>query len=168
MNEEPAISDAERIQEELVAFLDDELDEETSERVVERLKIDPAYQQQLNKLQAAWDLLDELPRMQVSESFTQSTIEMVALTAQTEAVKAEENFYRKRNWQAIALGIGALGLGFAGYMVISRQLDEPNRKLVQDLPVIENIDLYRVADNVDFLRSLDEASLFTEEPSDVP
>jgi anti-sigma factor RsiW len=168
MSDEPLTTDADRIQEELVAFLDDELDEQASERVVERLKVDPAYQQQLNKLQAAWDLLDELPRMPVSESFTQSTVEMVALTAQTEALKAQETYDRKRYYQAIAIGVGALALGIGGYLVISRQLDEPNRKLVQDLPVIENVDLYRVADNVDFLRSLEEASLFTEEPTDVP
>jgi hypothetical protein len=93
---------------------------------------------------------------------------MVALTAQTEALKAQQTFDRKRYWQMIALGIGAVALGIGGYVAISRQLDEPNRKLVQDLPVIENVDLYRVADNVDFLRSLEEASLFTEEPTDVP
>ena len=36
---------------------------------------------------AAWDLLDRLPRTTVNDSFTKTTIELVALSAEAEAVK---------------------------------------------------------------------------------
>jgi hypothetical protein len=44
-----------------------------------------------------------------------------------------------------------------------QRLDRPNRQLAEDLPIIENVELYRVADSIDFLRELDSASLFNEE-----
>jgi anti-sigma factor RsiW len=173
MQEDPVLKDSvltdeDRIQEELVAFLDGELDSESQDQVEHRLRTDRAYRQKLKELQAAWDLLDELPRVEATESFTQTTVKMVALTGEAEALTVERQLLRRR-WGSVATLAGAvlaaLGLGYA---VMLQRLDEPNQRLVQDLPVIENMDLYRIADSVDFLRSLDDASLFDEEQNDVP
>jgi hypothetical protein len=42
----------------------------------------------------------------------------------------------------------------------------PNRQLVRDLPVIENMEYYRHADSLEFLRRLESESLFDEDISD--
>jgi anti-sigma factor RsiW len=167
MNDE-TMTEADRIQEELVAYLDGELDAEASDRVEQRLAVDPAYRQALKELQSAWDLLDELPRAPVTETFTQTTVEMVALTAEAETLTAAAQLERRRWWLGLVLAAGILAVAGMSYAVMSQQLDEPNQKLVQDLPVIENVDLYKVADSVEFLRALDEASLFEEEQTGVP
>ena len=39
---------------------------------------------------------------------------------------------------------------------------------MRDLPVIENMDLYEVADSVEFLRQLEKTGLFAEEADDEP
>ena len=52
---------------------------------------------------------------------------------------------------------------FAGYSVTSRYGDRGNRQLLQDLPVIQNLDEYRYAETVEFLRALDREDLFAEE-----
>ena len=44
----------------------------------------------------------------------------------------------------------------------------PNEKLLRDLPVIEDMELYRQAGDVDFLRKLHDEGLFPEESSDAP
>lgn len=173
MNNNPLTTDApqsedDRIQEELVAYLDGELDAEAGDRIVERLRTDPAYRAKLNELQSAWDLLDQLPRAHVTDNFTQSTIEMVALSAAADVQQAKAAGQRK-HWlgrAAIALCL-VLAVGI-GYALMARRLDRPNQQLVQDLPVIENVDLYRVADDIEFLRSLDESGLFDEDQSHVP
>ncbi len=172
MNEELLTDDArsedDPIQEELVAYLDGELDAEAGDRVERRLANDPAYRQKLRELQSAWDFLDELPRAHVTDTFTQSTVEMVALSAQAEIVQAKTIQQRQKLISRGALAAGVLIAALAGYGLIAGRMDRPNQRLVRDLPVIENVDLYRVADNVEFLRELDREGLFDEEPDDAP
>jgi anti-sigma factor RsiW len=60
--------------EELVAYLDGELDAAARQSVEERLARDAEYRSHLQSLQQAWDLLDELPRSSASESFTRTTV----------------------------------------------------------------------------------------------
>lgn len=165
MNEEPILTEADRIQEELVAYLDGELDAAESDRIERRLADDPAYRQKLTELQAAWDLLDQLPRAPVTETFTQTTVEMVAVTAEAEALQAEKSLDRRRIAGWIALAACTLVAGLAGYVVMAQRLDSPNQRLVEDLPIIEHVELYRVAESVDFLRELEQADLFSEEQS---
>ena len=76
--------------EKLVAYLDGELDAESSQQVERRLAEDPGYRHELKQMQRAWDLLDELPRAEVSETFTQTTVEMVALSAEHELKECQE------------------------------------------------------------------------------
>lgn len=165
MNEDHVLTEADRIQEELVAYLDGELDAAESDRVERRLAEDPAYRQILKQLQRAWDLLDELPRAPVTESFTQTTVEMVAMTAEAETIGAEQKLGRGRAFWMAAIALSVLAAGLVGYTVMWQRLDRPNRQLAEDLPIIENVELYRVADSIDFLRELDSASLFNEEQS---
>ena len=73
------------IDDELTAYLDGELDAASVRRVEERLARDTAYRGQLQKLERTWDLLDRLPRADVGEKFTKSTLEMVAVAAAKEA-----------------------------------------------------------------------------------
>ena len=77
--------------EQLVSYLDGELEGGAVRRVEEALAADPHVRQELWQLDRAWQLLDELPRMQVDESFTRSTVEMIAVQAEQElaAVQAE-------------------------------------------------------------------------------
>ncbi|MCH5374856.1 MAG: hypothetical protein JJ992_12850 [Planctomycetes bacterium] len=77
------------IVEELVAYLDGELDTDSNRQIERRLSRDLTLRHQLRQLQQSWDLLDHLPRADVDESFTQSTVAMVALRAADEKREAE-------------------------------------------------------------------------------
>jgi anti-sigma factor RsiW len=152
--------------EQLVAYLDGELDAESTRQVERRLAEDVDYRRELKHLQRAWDLLDDLPRAEASETFTQTTVEMVALSAAADLETAQGDERRQHRWRW-AIGVsGTLVAGLAGYLLISSYLSRPNSQLVRDLPVIENVDVYRVADSVEFLRQLDQAGLFNEEVDD--
>ena len=61
------------------------------------------------------------------------------------------------------LSIGALAIG---YFVVASVVEEPNRQLVKDLSVIENLDAYRAVEDIDFLRALEREGLFTGELAD--
>ncbi len=150
----------------LVAYLDGELDAESSLRVERRLAEDPEFRLELQQLQHAWDMLDELPKAEVNESFTQTTVEMVVLSAEQELQVDQQHVVRKsrRTW---AIGSGGLVLTAAvSYWLVSAYLARPNEQLVRDLPVIEDIELLRVADSMEFVQQLDQSGLFDEEVDD--
>jgi len=60
------------LEELLVAYLDRELDDEQSGRVEALLAADPRARQTLKRLEQTWDLLDELDRSDVDETFTRT------------------------------------------------------------------------------------------------
>ena len=82
------------IHEEIVAYLDGELDEDVSQRVEQRLAKDPNYRRRLQQMERAWDCLDALPQAEVDESFTHSTVAMVTLTAEKELSLSATNHSR--------------------------------------------------------------------------
>jgi hypothetical protein len=151
---------------ELSAYLDGELDAESVRRVEERLARDPAYRAELKKLERAWDLLDRLPRASVGESFTRSTIEMVALSASQEAQAVLTELPRRQR-RARLIGAASLGAALvAGFLIGASIWPDPNEGLLEDLPVLENLDLYYQADEIEFLRLLEKEGLFQEPDSD--
>lgn len=147
-------------EEELVAYLDGELDDEACQRVEQRLADDPAYRQELQRLQRAWDCLDRLPETAVDETFIRDTVEMVTLAASQEVEEAKRVFPVRQRAHAV-LTAGALLLSLlAGFALVAVAWPDPNDELVRNLPVLEHLEPYRNIDNVEFLRSLAATGLF--------
>jgi hypothetical protein len=142
------------VDEDLVAYLDGELDDEGIHRVEARLAADAAYRQELARLQSAWDCLDVLPETNIDPTFTRSTIEMVALAAEEELAAARTalpRMQRRRRLGTAALMLAGLVLGFVMVTVL---WPSPTRQLARDLPVLENLDLYLPIDNLAYLQDL--------------
>lgn len=151
------------LHEQLVAYLDGELDAESSLDVERRLAEDASFRRELQQLQGVWDALDELPRAEVDESFTQTTVEMVVLSTEQEIEQQQQTAQRKSRTWWLAAGGALLVTALATFWLVSFLLERPNERLLRDLPVIEDIELYRVADSVEYLRLLEESELFKEE-----
>ncbi len=149
----------ETLQEELTAYLDGELESEHRCRVEERLARDPEFRVELQRMQRAWDLLDGLPRSTVDHSFTRTTIEMVTLAAVAEARTQSLEIPRRRRRQAILAALAIAGAALSGFAIGVTLWPNKNRQLLQDLPVIENFELYRHAESIDFLRKLEASKL---------
>src|SRR3954470_9872953 len=60
--------------EELVAYLDGELDPKANEAMATKLSLDSKLRAEADALQRAWDILDVLPRPQPSAAFTTRTV----------------------------------------------------------------------------------------------
>ena len=61
---------------------------------------------------------------------------------------------------------GVLAALAVGFVIGTRVWPDPNQELLHDLPVLQNFELYYQADNIDFLRMLDEDDLFAEGDAD--
>lgn len=154
------------LQQELTAYLDGELDAQAVKQIEERLGRDPDYQAELQRLERAWDLLDRLPRASVNETFTKTTMEMVAVAASEDAAAAQLDLPRRHRRQQMMGGLGLVAAGLVGFVVGHWWWPNPNDQLIRDLPLLKNFDLYYQADNIDFLRLLDNEGLFAEGDND--
>lgn len=166
---DPSANAEASLEEQLVAYLDGELDAEASRRVEELLAADGNVRQTLQSLDRTWELLDELATAQVADRFTQSTLEMVTAAAveDTERARTEASGGRRR--RCTILGGTLIAAGLAGFLAVWNLMPDPNRQLVDDLPVLEHLDQYRQIENVEFLRMLRDQGLFVreeEEPGD--
>lgn len=165
MSEQPTAMPPEMADEELVAYLDGELGADHVEQVEQRLATDSEYRRRLKHLQRVWDLLDDLPRAEASDTFTQSTVSLVALRA------VEPPGFWRRHRAALLTLLGSLAVVLAaslGFAAAYAWYDAPNRKLLRDLPLIENWDAYHAAGSIEFLRALEREKLFEEDPVDAP
>jgi anti-sigma factor RsiW len=162
-SENSSVAEASTIDEELVAYLDGELDAENEARVVRRLAEDAGYRARLVQLQRAWDMLDTLQRSEADDELVHSTVAMVAVQAAEEAKTQKVRIVRRRTmaWLAVVMLVAVSAA--TAYAVIQQRLSRPNRELVRDLPVIERVDEYRNIGNVEFLKQLQRENLFAAE-----
>jgi len=162
---DPADEDA-QLREELVAYLDGELDAEQSRRVEERAAAEPNARQMLQELDRTWHMLDELDSPATSEDFTCTTLEMVALAAADDVEKAKAQQPRRRRRAALWAAAGLFGAAAAGFLIVASLVPDPNTQLLRDLPILENYEQYHEIDSIEFLRALNNEKLFPKDADD--
>ncbi|HUT90100.1 MAG TPA: hypothetical protein VMY37_11425 [Thermoguttaceae bacterium] len=156
------------LEEQLVAYLDGELDDRSNRRIEELLATDSEARDTLERLEGTWDLLDNLDRAHVDEVFTKSTLEMVAVAASEDVEQEKSEAPRRRRRWSLAVSAGMLGACAAGFLAVWLFRAKPNDQLLEDLPVLERLDQYRQIDDVEFLELLlrSQEELFPEEVGD--
>ena len=155
------------LDEQLVAYLDGELDAESRRRVEELLGSDAQLRRRLQQMERTWDLLDDLDSAAPANRFTQTTLEMVAVAAHQDVEQSLAEAPRRRRRWWLVTGLALLAALAAGFFTVVRLTPDPNRQLVENLPMLENLDEYRQIDEVEFLRLLRAAGLFLS-PGETP
>lgn len=162
-------ADSAMLDEQLVAYLDGELDEQGSRLVEEMISANPRLRRRMDRLGKAWELLDQLEPAQVGDTFTQTTLEIVAVAAEEDAeqLHAETPRLRRRQW--LRAGGSLVAAAAAGFLAVALLWPDPDGQWLRDLPVLENLDEYRQIDNIEFLRMLCDEGMFTvREDADEP
>jgi len=149
--------------EELVAYLDGELDDESTRRVENRLRSDETARKELQRLERAWNMLDSLPRCDADESFTKSTVEMLAVEAEGELNEQVSKRAKRAVWLRGLIALSLMLAGFIGVLLVDRFWPDPNDALLRDLPVVRNLDQYEQVEYIEFLRQLQVDGLFKKD-----
>ncbi len=153
----------ERFDEQLVAYLDGELDSRGSREVEELLASNPDVRRRLQDLERSWEMLGELDATPVKENFARTTLEMVAVEAEKDLAAEEAVAPKKRRYAIAWAGVVAATLCVVGFFVGSTFMPSQNSKLLRDLSVIEKVDQYRQVGDVEFLRMLHKEALFQKD-----
>jgi anti-sigma factor RsiW len=165
-SEPNSAADAEAIgREDLVAYLDGELDADAARRIEERLRTDETLRDELHRLDRAWNVLSTLPHAEADASLTKSTVEILALETEDDFGRGATRRRRQRlaAWATAAAMLFAAGL--MGTLLAGAAWPDPDAPLLRDLPVVEQLDAYQQAGSVEFLQSLRERGLFVQDTS---
>ncbi len=165
MSQRSAQPDPEILGEELTAYLDGELDAETSRRIEELLATDASVRARLQKMERSWDLLDELERPELDAAFARSTLEMVTVAVEDDVAQAREEAPRRRRVQWLLGAAALVCLALAGFTLVLALRPDPNLRAVQEMPVLDRLEPYLQIEDLEWLRLLHEADVFGEEDS---
>src|SRR5689334_17301159 len=106
--QDPTAPEMETVEEELVAYLDEELEPEHRARVEQRLADDVRYRDKLRHLQQSWDMLDMLARSEPNEAFARTTVAMIALKAKDAVAQQKQSTDRFGFFFRVAVAVGTL------------------------------------------------------------
>jgi anti-sigma factor RsiW len=149
----------------IVAYLDGELDAVANAEIEKRLADDAEFALRLQQLQRAWDLLDDLPRANNNIDFTRSTVELVTVSAEDD-LQATKNLATQKKIQSWLIRSGLVSFAILlGWFLGDWYFGRAQRQLLRDLPVIHQFDEYRLTEDLEFLKQLQDAGLFDEEPN---
>jgi anti-sigma factor RsiW len=176
-NDKP-LSDEQRA--ELVAYLDGELPKPAAQAMEAKINTDPRMRAEVETLRRTWELLDYLPKPEPKAGFASRTLDRVS-TIRMPTFQFPAGAWKRgagSRWRHWTFGIGwaaaVLVAALAGYgsgRLLSSRTGLPDNtatteiqpQLVKDFRVIENQRLYLHADDLDFLRALQDPELFGEE-----
>ena len=156
-------SDLDPVDEQLVAYLDGELEQAERAQVERRLAQDEEFRDRLRTLQRSWDALDLLPRSSAGDAFTSTTVGLIAAQQQELATQAVRLVSARRSQRWVALVLAGVVAATVGFALVFRQLSDDDRALVRDLPVIEQVDELTYTPSVAFLEKLAKEGLFLAE-----
>jgi len=158
------------LEERLVAYLDGELDDAGAREVEQLLAADAGARELLAGLERTWSLLEKLGRGPVDQMFARTTIEMVAVAAADDVAQQQAEIPRRRRRRWLVGAAGLLAAAVVGFLAVALVLPNSNRELLEDLPLLENLDEYeRVLgkdQDIQFLKLLQENHLFPKETAD--
>jgi anti-sigma factor RsiW len=152
----------------LTAYLDGELEEGQVTEIERKLATSEVARREVEILSRTWDMLNLLPRVNVSEEFSRQTMSIARQSeGQLLLNKSKVWLLQARRLAFLAVwGVALCAAGMIGFRITNRLIPDESRLLVEELPIIENIDNYREVGDVEFLRQLKSSRVFQEESID--
>lgn len=156
--------------EELVAYLDGELDSSRQETIESSLSANQVARHDLNQLSKTYDLLNLLPRVTPNADLTQRTLSRIEVRESQVWTAKSFSLGKLRRYAMGAIWFVVISATAVGAFQFSQQFKpDPVQLLLEDLPVIENVDRYSVIDgDIELLRKLREEKIFEEDSGEEP
>jgi len=152
------------LRDDFVAYLDGELDEDATERIEKVIAQSEVARSDMEALAQTYELLDSLDRPEASDDFAERTM----ATIRVDELRADPRdtwWYRLSHqggvfalWAAAFAGVATLA-----YLATNRWYRTPSDDLVENLPLIEQLDLYTEVGSIEFLERLSAQDALLQE-----
>jgi anti-sigma factor RsiW len=146
----------------LVAYLDGELNDAEARAIATKLTKSATARREVEALEKTWELLDHLPRPQVSAEFTARTLTEVQQLSvaddrfESVVKQTTQNALRSVLWVvASCLAVGV------GYALTQWVWPNPTARVARDLTIAEHLDEYRDVGTFDYLEELAHSPEFS-------
>ena len=148
----------------LVAYLDGELDEASTEEIERILARSAEARHEVDMLTRTWELLDTLPKSKASDAFSERTLSSIKV----EDLKLSgAGWFRRANWARrmypVLWGLGLILAATAAFSVSRYGIPDESEQLVEELPLIEQYNVYSDIVEIEFLQKLQKSGLFDED-----
>lgn len=145
---------------ELVVYLDGDLDDQTRQKIERRLIEDEPSRAHLAALQDSWDALDCLPRPTCNAEFTESTMKLV-VQRELATSSARFNYRGVLKWIGVAATlVFSLGMGF---LVTRHWQSAKEREFFESYRLVRDWEKYESIGDFDFLVRLENEGWFAQE-----
>jgi len=161
MEKIPRLTESQR--ENLVAYLDGELEDDDAREIDEVLARSPVARHEVQMLTKTIEMIDVLERAPASAEFTQKTLASIArVEAKPRVPLVDYGLYLRRGG-VLALWAAALILStWAGFSLTNRWFPAEHDLLLDDLPVVERYQDYKTAGDAAFLSELQKKGTLKE------
>jgi hypothetical protein len=147
----------------LVAYLDGELEESRSGQIDQVLARSEVARHEVEALARTWELLDVLPRVAAPADFADTTMTSLRVAEARTPITEQAWFEYVRRTGVVAVWAAALlGSAAVGFQITSRWVPNPNEEMLRDLPLLEKLHQYQDVEDVEFLRQLQKINAFAE------
>lgn len=143
------------IDEQLVAYLDGELESQERDELEKRLGSDGQLRLRLRTLQRGWEMLENLPQVAPSPNLLETTIRMAAMEATGPIAdpnaSSRSRFFKSRGFTLVAASVAALLVGVLG----AKAWEQIRfRRQLQQLPVAMRVEGYLHGSDLAWMREL--------------
>ncbi len=150
--------------EKLVAYLDGELSEELTQEIEQTLSRSPVARNEVQQLTRTWELLDLLPRNKAPEDFSEKTLSTIQVVEAENPVNRSWWDQNRNRIKGIAYwGIGLIVAASLGFLATNEWVSDDTDALLDELPIVKNVNKYSEIGSVDFLEELGSSGLFDED-----
>ncbi|NNJ24267.1 anti-sigma factor family protein [Alienimonas chondri] len=152
----------------LVAYLDGELDGEAGGRIEKALSASPVARHEVEMLTRTWDLLDLLPAADPDREFTERTL--AAAKALDDSVPLADRtavHVAKGAGLLAAWATGLVAAAAIGYLAAAEWVPGASDPIVRDDPVLRDLPRLRDAHSEAFLKELNQAGVLVDLPPDL-
>lgn len=155
------------IRDNLVAYLDGELDEIGTLEVERTLTESAEIRLEVESLSKTWELLGELPSVEASNEFTERTLASIqtASAPQIPQPVISPQIRQKLLWTSLLTGIVCSAV--FGFWMTNRGIPDQTDSLLKNLPVVQKLDVYEEVGSVEYLKELEQLGpLATKQPGE--
>lgn len=145
----------------LVAYLDGELEEDTTQYIDQVLAKSEVARHEVEALARTWELLDLLPRPNATDTFTERTMTTLRVSEVRTNMVDQPWFGYVRKAAVAAVWVAVLLVSAsAGYMVTTRAIANPHDELLTNLELLKSLDMYQEIGSMSFASELQRLGTF--------